>query len=283
MQSQQIFEIPVFEYEPEFTIPQGVIAIESSTFLLQKNTDLILTSISVGSLIAGFLILENDPVELEELATLNNASIPAFENHLISFDTIQALRAEKLSDQFMFTSGVAGIASVFLTKNGENDLKNNLVMYVEGLTLTVGITEILKKSTDRKRPYVYNKNLTDEQRTDEESSMSFPSGHTSFSAFNSFFTASLVSRYLLSNKNIVAKIFVYAGAAGIPAFTGYFRTEAGKHFWTDVSAGYLLGASIGVCIPLLHKSENENVSFKPLLNEEIQGLSCNIKFSKLID
>jgi membrane-associated phospholipid phosphatase len=47
----------------------------------------------------------------------------------------------------------------------------------------------------------------------------------------------------------------WAGAALLPAVTGYFRMRAGKHFLSDVAVGYVAGAAIGLSIPLLHRSQ----------------------------
>ncbi len=46
--------------------------------------------------------------------------------------------------------------------------------------------------------------------------------------------------------------------AGLPALTGYLRIRAGKHYPSDVLAGYALGALIGYAVPALHRKPTAN-------------------------
>jgi membrane-associated phospholipid phosphatase len=52
----------------------------------------------------------------------------------------------------------------------------------------------------------------------------------------------------------------WGAAAVVPAWTGYQRYKAGKHFPTDVIAGYLVGGACGILIPELHKSPKNRTS-----------------------
>ena len=45
-------------------------------------------------------------------------------------------------------------------------------------------------------------------------------------------------------------------AAVVPAITAYLRVKGGKHFYTDVITGYLVGAAVGLIVPELHKTDN---------------------------
>ena len=46
-------------------------------------------------------------------------------------------------------------------------------------------------------------------------------------------------------------------ATALTAFVGYERVRAGEHFPTDVIAGSMAGAAIGVLVPHLHRHQQE--------------------------
>ncbi|MEM6726372.1 MAG: phosphatase PAP2 family protein, partial [Bacteroidota bacterium] len=119
-----------------------------------------------------------------------------------------------------------------------------------GMLASYTLTDINKFWVRRKRPYVYGKSSYDGNPFGPESLKSFFSGHTGFTATNYFMTAKMFSDfYPDSNWRPV----VWSTAAIIPAFTGWKRIQAGKHFTTDVIVGYLVGAAVGFFLPELHK------------------------------
>jgi undecaprenyl-diphosphatase len=48
-----------------------------------------------------------------------------------------------------------------------------------------------------------------------------------------------------------------AGGTMLTAFVGYERIRAGAHFPTDVIAGTMAGAAVGVLVPHLHRHQAE--------------------------
>ena len=104
---------------------------------------------------------------------------------------------------------------------------------------------------------------------------SFYSGHTSISASNSFFTASVLSEYLSDN---TAKIFIWSAAALYPAIVGLSRIHNHWHFPTDIIVGYIVGAAIGYLIPRIHRTENDNnTSVNPteIIHKPLIGFKIN--------
>ena len=83
---------------------------------------------------------------------------------------------------------------------------------------------------------------------------------TTSEAMVCFFAASLIDYYYIANDAKWLKIINWGTAATIPIITGYLRTEAGKHFYTDVAGGYIIGAAIGLGVPMLHKYNNLHIS-----------------------
>ena len=121
----------------------------------------------------------------------------------------------------------------------------------------MGITNIAKHTVGRTRPFVYNPDVDVSTRTEDGSRLSFFSGHTSHTAAATFFIAKVFSDYH-TNFHSAAKAGIWAFSISLPAVTGYLRVKAGKHFPTDVIAGYIVGATTGWLIPQLHKIKNEN-------------------------
>ena len=122
------------------------------------------------------------------------------------------------------------------------------------LFVTVGSTNIFKTTVLRPRPFLYNiaGGNGDGQHLEADDRQSFLSGHTSMVATSSFFAAQVM---IDLHPESSLKPLIWGAAATIPAVTGYLRYRAGKHFPTDIIAGYGLGALIGTMIPKLHRIE----------------------------
>jgi membrane-associated phospholipid phosphatase len=124
------------------------------------------------------------------------------------------------------------------------------VLYLETLTLASGLTLMTKNLAKRPRPYNYNPDAPMQLKQQSDARKSFFSGHTSSTAASCFFAAKVWSDFHPGSK---WKPAVWTAAAVIPAVTGYFRIRAGRHFFTDVAMGYVVGATVGWIVPYLHQ------------------------------
>lgn len=226
----------------------------SRTF--KKELPFLLTSaVTFG---AGFLIQGLDyakPYSEEEL--LNN---PLDVKSINSIDRSTAdnwsPKTGKASDYVLYSTAL--LPAIFLSEQHTGrTIKTLLYMYAEVFTFNYGVTEIAKNLTKRPRPYVYNTDnpdITIGTRTGSTSRKSFISGHTSQTAAACFFFAKVITDYHPTlNKRVKAGMWIFA--ASVPAVNGYLRVRAGKHFPTDVMAGYVIGALSGVMIPQLHRTK----------------------------
>ena len=116
--------------------------------------------------------------------------------------------------------------------------------------LATGLTNITKVLVKRTRPYVYNPDAPAHWLEKGDSRYSYFSGHTSVPAAMCFFTAKV---YHDHHDNLGGRIAVWSGAALVPAVSGFLRWRAGKHFWTDILSGYIIGAATGILVPELHR------------------------------
>ena len=135
-------------------------------------------------------------------------------------------------------------------------------LYIESLATTASLYTMTAAFVNRSRPYVYDESGDTplERRISNNGQRSFYSGHVAAAATATFFTAKVYTDF---NPDAKGKFWIWAGAAAIPATVGYYRLQAGQHFFTDVLLGYGLGAVTGYFVPELHKVENRTIEIVP--------------------
>ena len=141
-------------------------------------------------------------------------------------------------------------------------------LLAETMLLNDGLTKASKILVKRSRPLTYNLAIAQESKTHEDARQSFVSGHTSNTAALTFFTAKVFHDLYPDSP---WRPVVWAGAATLPLVTGYARYRAGKHFPTDIAAGYALGAALGILIPQFHKA-TPATGWQPGVTENGVGL-----------
>lgn len=177
--------------------------------------------------------------------------------------------ANSISDIPFAISFAAPFALLF--DDAINDHTGQYVgLYIESLATTAALYTITAGLVDRSRPYVYDNSgdTSNERRFKNNGQRSFYSGHVAATATATFFAAKVYSDY---HPDADGKIFMWSGAAVLPAAVGIFRMEAGQHFLTDVLLGYALGAATGILVPELHKRKMENIDFYPSSGTNFNG------------
>jgi membrane-associated phospholipid phosphatase len=119
------------------------------------------------------------------------------------------------------------------------------------LMLTQGITQLTKFAVDRNSPALYDRDPSLAALRDSDASRSFFSAHTA-SAFA--VTTAFTVTYWKRHPKDPMRFVVLALGAVLSLTTGTLKVLAGAHFWTDIGAGAVLGASMGVLVPTLHTS-----------------------------
>lgn len=267
---------PILEHDSLNTANNNFL--KRTAYQLHKPADIVLGSAGVLLAATSFLFIDEDTLTLAELSASDKQGIPQFEQYIIYSDPERAHIASTWSNAIAYAGfGIAGSVVLFTSKN-KVDIADNIVMYTEGFLLTAGTTELLKRTVDRKRPYVYDPDVLPDKKTDKKALQSFPSAHTSYTAFNCFFAAQLLSAYCIADDNKTLNTVNWSVAATIPLVTGYLRTEAGVHFWTDVAGGYAIGSLFGLLIPHLHENKNMEISFYPLTEPGAKGFGYLINF-----
>jgi membrane-associated phospholipid phosphatase len=127
-----------------------------------------------------------------------------------------------------FVIGIpATIGTISLIKHDDQLFRNTCVT-AAAIIVASGITEVMKYSINRDRPFI---TYTDITRKSNVSSPSFPSGHTS----SSFALATSLS---LSYPKwyIIVTSYTWAGTVA------FSRMDLGVHYPSDVLAGAIVGA-----------------------------------------
>lgn len=117
------------------------------------------------------------------------------------------------------------------------------------LALTQGLTQIVKFSVRRPAPLVFDEDVPLDVREGRDAARAFWSGHTA-TAFAAG-TAHAVT-YWLRHPRDPWRYTVLATNLAAAAAVGLLKVDAGYHYWTDVGAGAMVGASLGVLVPILH-------------------------------
>ncbi len=207
---------------------------------------------AAGTVSAGAHLVESQMPGLTttQLEALQVTQINGFDRRAVQQ---QSDPFRRLSDDLLRASALAP-GLLMIGKPARSKPLVIAVLAAETFLVTEGITKTGKVIFRRNRPLTYNEDFSLGEQTSNDARQSFPSGHTSITAGMSFFAAKVFHDLHPQSK---ARPFVWAGAALLPALTGYSRYRAGKHFPTDIIAGYTLGAVVGIMIPEIHKPKED--------------------------
>jgi membrane-associated phospholipid phosphatase len=145
-------------------------------------------------------------------------------------------------------------------RDGTDALLVDAFMYAESGSLALTLTDITKIAVRRPRPIDYINCGTAAQQavpgncTSTDLGLSFFSGHASGVA-----SIGATATYLafVRSPNSPRPWITLGVATALTAFVSYERVRAGQHFPTDVIAGSMAGAAIGVLVPHLHRHKQE--------------------------
>ena len=239
---------------------------QEGTYQLRGGLDIPLLAGGAAGVTASILLRDRrEPLSLEDVDKLSVDDILAFDGGGTNYSEGAAITSDVL-----VASSFASPLALLAFDETRGDASTLGLIYLETIMINEALTGITKALVKRPRPFAYNRNAPEAVRTNRTNNLSFFSGHTSHSAATSFFTAKTISDYVdRSGVRAVA----WTSAILLPAATGFFRYKAGKHFPSDVVVGYLVGASVGVLVPHLHKTDpeeggnNANSGSFPLVQE----------------
>jgi undecaprenyl-diphosphatase len=190
---------------------------------------------------------------------------PGDSSRLLSFDRTAVTQtidpnAALYSDVTLYTSVGFAVLDTILSgvRDGTDSLLVDAVMYAETISMTEMITDITKIAVRRPRPIDYlncgQGTALDTCANNTDLQLSFFSGHAATVA-----SIGATATYLAFRRAPrTPRPWITLGAAtALTAFVSYERVRSGNHFPTDVIAGAMVGAAVGVLVPHLHRHKEE--------------------------
>ncbi|KAL4703093.1 hypothetical protein ACJJTC_018130 [Scirpophaga incertulas] len=144
-----------------------------------------------------------------------------------------------------------------------------LVSFCLGYCFVELATDIAKFTIGRPRPHFFDLckpsvDCNSESWRGRNMRMSFLSGHSSSAAYAMVFLALYLQQRMSWSGTRVLRHVLQFGALMLSWFTALSRVSDYKHHWSDVLAGYALGASVAVitwfwCTDLIQKQRKHSV------------------------
>ncbi len=221
-----------------------------------SKKDFVILPLGIGLSFFGDSLSKNyDPITVEEIRVLDRKDVNAFDRPA-TYNW--ALEWEERSDSYRDIVVISTLFTLSVPPLLHTRLSNTLtvaVMFIESYFFLKGITYITKSASGRKRPYLYNTDLSVEERqgiSSDNAFFSFYSGHTAAA----FTAATFVSKVFtdIHGKSVWSTL-LWGSSLSLAALAGYSRFKCGQHFPTDVIVGAAVGFSIGYLIPAIHRKK----------------------------
>jgi undecaprenyl-diphosphatase len=131
------------------------------------------------------------------------------------------------------------------------------VLYVEAVTLSFSVKNILKLAFPRYRPYMYYSGPPESLISQKDFKNSFPSGHSTMAFTGATFFSYLYNYY---HPESPWRLPLTIGAYSVAVATAALQVTSGSHFVSDVLAGAPIGSLSGFLVPYLHTKSREGKS-----------------------
>ncbi|MCG8580679.1 MAG: phosphatase PAP2 family protein [Bacteroidales bacterium] len=238
-----------------------------------KGEDVLIIAVGLSAdYYAKYRMEHQDRMTTEELAALSRNDINCFDRRATYYWSNDLHNWSSVTKGILRTAPSILLISEALNKNFNNAL-TYAVMYYEVLIVTSGITGLTKSLVMRKRPYLYNTEISFEERERmiEERNVydSFFSGHTS-AAFATAVFLSKTYRDIYGN-NLLSKVILWTSLS-LAATTAYLRYRSGHHYPTDIITGAVLGSAVGYLIPSLHVKRDKKSKVSIISSGNTLGL-----------
>lgn len=205
------------------------------------------------------------------LAALDAGAVPAIDRLNLGIWRPGLARASDVGVGLLCLSPLA----LFAGGDARSEAKAVLVMGAEVALFSYGTVTAVKGIVHRTRPYAYGTAAPLWKRLEPEARLSFVSGHTAVSAAACFYGAKVFHDL---HPGSPWRKWVWAGAALAPAGIAALRVGAGRHFLTDVAAGYAIGAFTGWLVPQLHRRRDDAVGIAPIFLPDGAGMALEWRF-----
>jgi membrane-associated phospholipid phosphatase len=167
----------------------------------------------------------------------------------------------------------AGAGALLLIDEGLSPGLNDLVVVAETGLAATALASVMTLASGRPRPYMYGEKAPLDVRNSPDGGLSFLSSHAAVS-FGVVTSTFMTMRRLHPNSKATWIVMAVGGAMG--AFVATARVMGGMHFISDSIGGTIVGVSLGVLIPSLHRSP---VAVVPVAgNDGQRGIALAVRF-----
>ena len=245
----------------------------ADVYQLDPVTDTIVLGASLIASIGSQITIDSG--ELQAVAPGPIANIPFYDRWV-------AEGASRESGDWLSDLGVAlaiGYGAFDVVRaglsDGVADSGTTAVLYAQSALFNWAVANVFKLTVRRPRPSAYATEGGDGNRPEKNRELSFYSGHTAV-------TAGMVGTagYLLFQRegpSAAAWSALVVGTA-VTAFVGANRVRANAHFPSDVVVGAVVGASIGILVPHIHRRDPDlPVAAAPTATS--QPLTATVRFA----
>lgn len=240
-------------------------------------------------LVMGYTLLEMgeslrekvDPIKLEEIRGLRRDDVNAFDRTATSnWSYAWGERSDEYRDTLLGATLLMMCAEALQVRL--SDTAAVVTMFGELYLIVKGTTYLTKAIVGRKRPYVYNTAMSEEERyniarnDENDVFFSFFSGHTAAAFAAATFTSKVVTD--IHGKSVWSSL-LWGSSLSLAALTGYARVKCCVHYPSDVIVGAVVGGAIGYLVPELHKKNaRHRLSLVPAYDR--MGLQLHIDLSR---
>jgi membrane-associated phospholipid phosphatase len=238
---------------------KGLFAQERTFPYELKKKDFFLLPLGLGMTGFGKSLCDNyDSITFEEIRLLDRKDVNGFDRcATYNWSPHWSDRSDRYRDILAYSSIILlTIPPLLHAKLSETAIVGT--MLVESSLLFSGFTLMAKAMVGRKRPYVYNTDLSVEERYalgGKDAYFSFISGHTAAA----FTAATFLSKVITDiHGDSIWTNLLWGSSLTVAALTGYARVKAGKHYPTDVICSAVVGFAIGYLVPTLHKKKKDD-------------------------
>jgi membrane-associated phospholipid phosphatase len=189
-------------------------------------------------------------------------------------------RAAQISDAALGVAVAAPIA--YLTGGTVEDADGDrLVIYGEALAINLALFQGAKRLVQRPRPYLYSASPGVARYAASQGADAYRSFYSAHAA--TAFCAATAGAYLAATteRRGVRRAAWGSGFAAAGAVAN-LRVRAGKHFYSDVAIGALIGTAIGYAVPALHADARPYVPDAADLGAALAGLIAGGLVSQLL-
>jgi len=233
----------------------------NSVYHLNKADYIVTPAFWTFGLILKYGVPTNDLLTHDEIAILTIDPIFAMDNFALNKYNPSLDRASDLVMVIPLAAPMMLSIPSFKNKDWQQVATLN-IMYAEVLGLTFGMAELSKIALHRIRPFMYNNELSVDERyllnESGDGEKSFYSMHTAI-AFSSAVFLSKV--YTDTYGKSTQSSLICMSSLSLASAIGISRIYSGQHFPTDVLMGALVGGLTGYLVPVFHKVKQPNTTW----------------------